>query len=86
MVGRARQRSNDKIVAIKLMKNIMRDSHEACKVVSEVHILRKLSTLKENVFTTKVFDIILPKDVGENDEKPIDFLFIVMEYVEFDLH
>ena len=42
--------------------------------------------MKENVFTTKLIDVIVPKDLKhDNDEEPIEYIFIVMEYIENDL-
>lgn len=52
--------------------------------MSELYILRKLSSIKHNVFTTKLFDIIIPEEVHK-DNSPVDNIFLVMEHVEFDL-
>ena len=61
------------------------DNYEAKKLLSEVHILRKLSSVKENAFTSKIFDIILPKNINLASDDPIKYIFIVMEYIDYDL-
>lgn len=71
-------------MAIKLIKNSFYDTYGSKKLVSELYILRKLSSIKSNVFTTKLYDIIIPEEVHK-DNSPVDNIFLVMEYVEFDL-
>ena len=71
-------------VAIKLMTKLFKEKYNAKKTVGEVEILRKLSALKGNCFTTHIYDVITPEfDVDSAD--PIDYLFIVMEKEETDL-
>jgi serine/threonine protein kinase len=48
-------------VAIKLMTNIQKDAYILRKVLRELIILRKLSEIKDNIFTTKVIDVIVPE-------------------------
>ena len=55
-------------------------------MLSEVHSLRMLSSVKENVYTTKIFDIIVPKNIDLASADPVEYIFIVMEYVEYDLN
>ena len=66
------------------MKNTFYDTYTSKKLISELYILRKLSAIKENVFVTKIYDIIVPQAL-EKDNTAIDSLFVVMEYVDFDL-
>ena len=47
--------------------------------------MRKLSAMKENVFATKIYDIIVPQPL-EKDNSPIDCIFIVMEHVDYDIN
>lgn len=68
------------MVAIKLLLNSFSDEYQAKKVLSEIQILRQLSTMKSNVFTTKLEDVI----ASTNPEK-ISYIFIVMEHVDSDL-
>jgi len=58
-------RETKQIVAIKLMKNIFDDPYQARKVLRELTLLRKLSKIQENIFTSQLFDIILPDGVEE---------------------
>ena len=69
----------------------MKDCYEAKRLFSEIYILRKLSQIKDNVFTSKIFDIILPEkssNVSDNidgEDEPLEFIFVVMEYLPHDL-
>ena len=71
-------------VAIKLMKSTFVDGYDAKKRVSEIQILRKLSEVKDNCFTTKIFDIIVP-DIDMDSSDPLDYIFIVMDIEDTDL-
>ena len=62
-VFKAQRRKDGKIVAIKLLKNCFKDTYSSKKLISELFIMRKLSSLKQNVFTTQLYDIIIPEDV-----------------------
>jgi mitogen-activated protein kinase 1/3 len=66
------------------------------KVIRELFILRKLSEIPNNIYTTKIIDVILPgkcKITSEDDEKSQEVLdldllthiFVVMEVQDFDL-
>ena len=83
-VYKAKRIEDGKTVAIKLIKNSFYDTYGSRKLVSELYILRKLSSIKQNVFTTKLYDIIIPEEVHK-DNSPVDNIFLVMEHVEFDL-
>jgi serine/threonine protein kinase len=58
----------------------MKSDEHAKMAVREIIILRKLSQIRNNIFTTKVHDIIL---AGEPET--FESVFIVMDYVEQDL-
>ena len=45
-----------------------------------MQILRQLSQMENNQFTTRIFDIIVPTDPND-----MSFIFIVMEYMQTDL-
>ena len=51
------------VVAIKLMKGIFNDLYSARKTLREIKILRKLSRVPNNLFTSILIDIILPTEV-----------------------
>lgn len=72
-------------VAIKLMKQTFRDQFNAKKIVSEIEIMRKLTSVKGNCFTTKIFDVILP-EVDVSSDEPLEYLFIVMDQEDTDLY
>lgn len=67
------------------------------KVLREVIILRKLSEIDKNIYTTKLIDIILPlkcqvekkaEDGTEqilHDLDQMTHIFLVMEIMDFDL-
>ena len=57
-------RETKQLVAIKLMKNIFTDSYQARKTLREIKILRKLSRIPKNLFTTLLLDVILPLDIN----------------------
>ena len=71
-------------VAIKLMKNCFSDAYDAKKRISEIEIMRKLSNIEGNCFTTHIFDIIVP-DMDLSSEDPLDYIFMVMDIEDSDL-
>ena len=46
--------------------------------------MRKLSSIKDNRFTTQIYDIIIPK-IDPKSPGPLDYIFIVMEIGRKDL-
>jgi serine/threonine protein kinase len=59
-VVKAFHRKTKAVVAIKYIDGISKNSYATRKVLREVKIMRKLSEIKENVFTVKLIDIIIP--------------------------
>ena len=49
-------------VAIKLVEYSKQNQYQLKKIVSEIQILRKLSSIESNCFTTLILDLILPTD------------------------
>ena len=72
-VIKAMKRDTKQVVAIKLMKNIFLDSYQARKTLREIKILRKLSRIPNNLFTTALVDIILPAEMEINFKKGEEF-------------
>lgn len=68
-----------KQVAIKLIRDLFCDTYQTRKIVSEIQILRELSRVEGNVFTTQLLEVIC------NPNFEGDFLFLVMEHMETDL-
>ena len=79
-VVQAKQRSTGKVVAIKLIDNIFKSEYDSKKIVREVQIMRQLTQMEGNQFTTKLYDIITPKNLDN-----LTYIFIVMEYMQTDL-
>ncbi len=65
-VKKASHKKSGKQYAIKLVRNTFNDQYSARKIVREVGILRKLSKMKGNLFTTKLYDVVIP----QIDQKP----------------
>lgn len=74
-----------RFVAVKMMKNLFDSQYSAKKLVSEIQILRKLTACPNNVFTTKLYDIIMP-EMDVESEEDVSHLFLVMEFVSTDLN
>ena len=71
IVYKAKHLVTKQVVAIKMMSSIDRDNYMTRKVLRELIILRKLSEIESNLFTTKIVDVILPKGVlVSNFENP----------------
>ena len=83
-VMKARHIKSNKTVAIKLMTNLFNHLYTSKKIVSEIQIMRKLSSIPNNEFTPKIYDVITPNIVMDSKSK-LPHLFIVMEYVDSDL-
>ena len=80
----AKSKETGKVFAIKLIKNVFSKPYHCKKVLREISILRRLSKLKSNVYTTKLYDIIIPCQ-KPGDIETFTEVFLVMDYVEFDL-
>jgi mitogen-activated protein kinase 1/3 len=80
-VVQAKHKASGQIVAIKLIKNILRTEYETKKIVREIQILRHFSQMKNNHFTTKILDIISPNSTSLQ----INHIFIVLEFMPTDL-
>lgn len=63
-VMKATHKKSGQEFAIKLVRNTFNDQYSARKIVREVGILRKLSKMKGNLFTTKLYDVI----IGEKEQ------------------
>ena len=64
-VVKAMHKETKQLCAIKLMKNIFSDVYQARKTLREIKILRKLSRIPNNLFTTQLLDIILPVEFDQ---------------------
>ena len=88
-VRKAQCLNTKKEVAIKYIKLIGSQCHLR-QVIRELTILRKLSEVNNNIFTTKLLDVILPPGVEklseDGDLKNFTHLFLVMDLGEASLH
>lgn len=48
------------MVAVKIIKNVFGTDYQARKVLREVSLLRQLSEIPGNVFTTQLYHVIIP--------------------------
>lgn len=60
IVVKAVHRATGRIVAIKIIHNIGSQDYHRRQLISEIQLLRKLTYAPNNVFTTKLIDIIIP--------------------------
>ena len=58
-VLQAKCKLSKQIVAIKLVNNIFENEYSSTKVIREIKILRKLSQMENNNYTTKLIDLVL---------------------------
>lgn len=77
-----------------MLPNAFKSEYNARKTLREIMLLRKLTEMEDNIFTTKVLDIVVPtsamynkNEFNDNDDLMVDLqnlhhLFIVMELYE----
>ena len=75
-----KHRQTKKVYAAKLLKNFIESKYRSKMALRELQLMIQLSKMKNNIFTTKVHDVVL---AGDKDD--FTSLFIVMDYVEQDL-
>ena len=76
-VVQARHRKSGTVVAIKFVKQLFDNQNETKKQLRELHILRKMTQMPGNVFTTKIYDAFLADDFSH--------MFLVLEFGDKDL-
>jgi len=60
-VVQALHKSSGVTYAIKMIDCIQKDTYMLRKVIRELFVMRKLSCIESNIYTTKIIDVILPK-------------------------
>lgn len=87
-VVKARDLKTGQAVAIKLIRNVFRNSYESRKVLREIMILRQLTEMQDNVFTPRLLDILIPAKNSETASPAEKFndIFLVMECVDMNLN
>ena len=78
-VMKAQNRDTGDVVAIKHITNVFSHSYGFKKIMREIQILREITKMKGNVFTTKLVEVLVPSN------KDFDEIFIVMDYKSSDL-
>jgi serine/threonine protein kinase len=73
-------RETKKEYAAKHLKNFMDSKYRSKMALRELQLMIQLSNMKNNIFITKIHDVVL---AGDNDK--FTSLFIVMDYVKQDL-
>jgi serine/threonine protein kinase len=76
---KAQNRTTGEIVAIKHISNVFVHYYSFKKVMREIQILRELTKMKGNLFTTKLIEVLVPNSKEYNE------IFIVMDYKSSDL-
>ena len=52
-----------------MVRDAFKDEYSARKILREIKILRKLSRIPNNLFTTKLIDVVLPEGVMVHSDK-----------------
>ena len=78
-VMKAQDRQTGKIVAVKYIKDVFHHPYAFLKLMREIQILKALSQMSRNVFTTKLIEVLLPQKAD------FDAIFLVMDYKSNDL-
>ena len=60
---KAKHMVTNQVVSIKMIKDCFANIHRVRMLLRELMILRKLSEMEDNIFTTKLYDLILPQGV-----------------------
>lgn len=81
-VVKAIMKSKKKTVAIKYIEDAFDSIHCTKRVYREIAILRRLSSMENNIFTCKLIDVIIPEQ--EDRDQPCG-IFLVMNHVNQDL-
>lgn len=68
-VVEAKSKASNERVAIKLIRNCFKSVYSSRQVLREILIMSKFSDIKDNMFTSKLIDIILPQGVIFTDEE-----------------
>jgi len=71
------------MVAVKYIPGIFDNDYDCVKATREIQIMRHFSGMKNNIYTTKILDLMMPLVDEEKGVEP--GIFIMMEYIESDL-
>ena len=62
-VFKAKHVASGQDVAVKVIHNIGADHYRRRQLISEIQIMRKLTAIQSNVFTTKLLDVLIPESL-----------------------
>ena len=73
--------------AIKYINDVFYNVYEAKKVCREIQLMRYLSKQEDNIFTVKLYDLIIPPLENEQDTSGMLFneIFLVQEHFGKDI-
>ena len=60
MVFKAHHKETKRVVAIKWIPDVFSSTYQFKKVIREIQIMQNLSKMKQNIFTTHLYDVIIP--------------------------
>ena len=72
-------------MAIKFIKFDMDNSVQCRYIVRELGLLRKFGNLKSNIYTVKLFDVVLATKKGDESTRNAEGIFLIMDYIKNDL-
>ena len=81
---KAQHRKTNKLYAIKHINEVSSTAYNSKKVAREVLIMNYLSSIKDNVYSAKLHDIIIPP-VETKDSLDFNSIFLVQDYCGMDL-
>ena len=84
-VVKAQHITSGQIFAIKQVRGIFDRSFSTKMILREIQIMRQLTQMNNNYFTTKLLDIIVPVS-EERHLSEFNSIFLIMDFVSFDLH
>ena len=80
----SKNRKTNQEVAIKFIQGKFDSNQKVRNIIRELSILRQLSAMKDNFFTTKLHDVIVAKRIHESLSE-CHGVFLVMDYIPDDL-
>ena len=63
----------------------MQNSAQCRYIVRELSLLRKFGNLKSNIFTVKLFDVVLATKKDDESTENAEGIFLIMDYMRNDL-
>lgn len=78
-VFKAQHKTTKRVYAIKQISNIFSSLYSFKKLIREIQILKQLSQMEGNIFTTKLYDVIIPEDENFTE------IFLVLSFTAKDL-